>query len=122
MSVPETLVIHACNRWSRFFTQSTGQPYFLVFEKGVQLQPKSPKLTFLNDINRVCVLDFSPGFAGMLLLLIKARYFLFFLALFMASYAVAGFFSIEITKKVAFWFGTIYLVLALVCIYFAWFF
>lgn len=121
MSVPETLVIHSCNRWSRFFTQSTGQPYFLVFEKGAQLQPKTPKLTFLNDINRVCILDFSPGFAGLILLLIKARFFLFFLALFLASYAVAGLLPHEATKKVAFWFGTAYLVLGLVCIYFAYF-
>lgn len=122
MAVPESLVIHACNRWSRFFTQSAGQPYFLLYEKGDQLQPTTPKLTFLNDIQRVCILDFSPGFAGMLLLFIKARFFLFFLALFMASYAVAGIFANEVTKKVAFWFGTVYLVLALVCIYFAWFY
>ncbi|MDZ4835105.1 MAG: hypothetical protein SGJ27_15120 [Candidatus Melainabacteria bacterium] len=122
MSVPETLVIHGCNGWSRFFTQSTGQPYYLVFERGARIEPHSPKLTFLNDISRVCVLDISPAFANLALLLIKARFVLLFGLLFIASYAVAGLFSTDATKKVAFWFGTVYLVIALACAYLAWFY
>jgi hypothetical protein len=121
-SVPETMVIHACNRWSRFFTQSSGQPYFFILQRGVQLEPKNTPLTFLNDINRVCILDVAPAFAGLVLLAIKARFVIFFGLLFAASYAVAGLFSNEVTKKVSFWFGTIYLLLALVSAYFAWFF
>jgi hypothetical protein len=121
MSVPETLVIHGCNRNGRFFTQSTGDPYFLVYEKGSQLEPRSVKLEFLRDVTRLCVLDIAPARAGLVMLLITARFVLFFGLLFAVFYAIAGIFSNETTKKVAFGFGTFFLLCSLACIYFAWF-
>ena len=122
MSVPETLVIHGCNRNSRFFTTSTGEPYFVVFEKGEQKQPTAPKLDFLRGVSRVCVLDIDPSWAGLVQMLITARFVLFFALLFMTFYAIAGLFDNETTKKVAFGFGTIFLVISLACVYLAYFY
>ncbi|MBX3077150.1 tetratricopeptide repeat protein [Candidatus Obscuribacterales bacterium] len=122
MSVPETLVIHGCNRNSRFFTTSTGDPFYLVFEKGEQKQPTAPKLNFLRDISKVCVLDIAPAWAGLVQMLITARFVIFFALLFIIFYAIAGMFDNDTTKKVAYGFVTIFLLLALTCIYFAYFF
>jgi len=122
MSVPETIVIHGCNRYGRFFSQSTGDPYYIVFEKGMQLEPRAPKLEFLQDVTRICVLDIDPTWSGLVLWLITARFVLFFGLLFALFYAIAGRFGNDSTKRVAYIFGTVFLVLSLVCIYFAWFF
>jgi hypothetical protein len=122
MSVPETLVIHGCNRFSRFFTTSTGEPYYLVFSKGEQKEPSTPKLEFLHDVSRVCVLDISPAWVGLVQMLVSARFILFFAALFALFYAIAGIFDNGTTRKVSFGFGTVFLVLSLICIYLAYFY
>lgn len=122
MSVPETLVIHGCNRYSRFFTTSTGDPYYLVFQKGEQKVPSAPKLEFMRDVSRVCVLDVAPSWAGLVQLLITARFALFFFALALLYFAIAGLFDNMTTRKVALSFGLISVLLSLGAVYLAWFY
>lgn len=79
-SVPETFIIHAYNKYGRFFTREDGSLYVVTLQKGQQLQRTISSHPF-HGVGAIRILDLAPGLAPTLLPIFIYRLTLFYSAI-----------------------------------------